>query len=354
MALVAYWLENFMEWPDAAAVGLYAGTGWSGTVGPPTVRNNSNFASGKALRYTDTNVSSGDYAFPSSITSGNLSFNNIRTFDSVALPTEDNSSGYMITFGVANTYIRMVPGSSGLGLQNTWFLQVKTPLVGFRTIAQTTNNVLLGTKHSFGFSYDAASGGLSWYVDGVLLFFGVIGELSGLGMVGIRVGRMGSGTSSGIVETGDFYLYGGVPFAGIREIRGGFPTGNDTLQDWAFVGGASAWESVNNDFSLAATQYIEGSAAGQISDFTCPISQTGVVRVDCVSIETYAVRTDVSATDVNSRYGQGASFSNGATYNPLQASYQKFRTVFTTNPISGVGFVPSDLPAIKDGVRRST
>lgn len=361
MAFDCYLAENFMEWPAATMVGTYSGTGWGPLSGnAPNVVANTNYHSGKCLRWVAANSLSADFSFPAGIPLGlpwGLQFNFIRQADASVDPTDQNAGvGLMLVTGTANHWLRIVLGSTGVGLQNSWYLQSRSGATGtFTTLAISENKYLLGTKHAMSINVDWTTGAFEWWIDDTLVYSGTSVAFAGVTPTALRWGRMATGAGSGSCDIGDIILASDYAYNGPLEVRGGFPTANDALQDWAFVGGASAWESINNTYTVTPTEYIESSAAAEISDFVCPIDSTEVVTILAVSVEYYAVRTAVSAIDMEARIGQGVSFTGGATENPPQAAYEKFRDFFNVlNPNTGVNWVPADLPANLAGVERTS
>lgn len=362
MAFTAHLMENFMEWATGVLPGSIPGTGWSPASGTaPQVTANANFASGKCVRWLATNALSSDLAFPAGVPLGvpwGLQFNTIRQADNTnSDPTSINAGqGIVFLTGLSGYWLRIVQGQSSVALQNSWYLQSRAGDVStFQTLAISENKYLLGTKHTMSINVDWTTGTFEWWIDEELIFTFTSVDFAGATPTGFRWGRMGTAASSGSSDISDIILYSDAAFTGPLEIRSGFVTADDALQDWAFVGGASAWESINNLYSAAPTQYIESATLGDISDFVCPLDATNVVSILSVSSEVFAVRTDISPIDMQARIGQGIAFTNGPTINPPQATYEKFRTFFDiVNPNTGVNWVPADLPNILVGVERTS
>jgi len=357
MALSAFWLEDFIEWAAAVNVATPPGTGWADTTGPCTVQADANFASGKALRWTNTQAGGSTYTF-GVVPVGSLvvSWNAIRTSNASVEPTDGDTSGWQFQTGVANTWFRIVPGNGGTGLGNTYYLQRRSGASGtFTTLYQSENIYPTGAKINFAFGFDSATGAVEFYINGSLVYSGVSAPFIGLNVIAMYLGRQGTGVSSSIHFSGDFFGYTGATYVGPVEIRSGFPTANSALQDWTAIGGSPAWDSLNNSIVAAPTEYIESAVSGNISDFEAPVNNTNVFAIWAAEVRYYATRTDVSLVDMNGRIGDGISFTNGSTTNPPQASYQFFRDRYAQiNPNTGLAWTTGDMAAAEIGVRRTS
>jgi len=361
MAFACHVAENFMEWPAAVMVGTYSGTGWGPSSGSaPNVVANSNFISGKCLRWVSGSTFPASFSFPSGVPTGvpwALQFNTIRQSDSSSDPTSVNAGqGIQLLTSVADYWVRVVLGSGSVGLQNSWYLQSRSGAVGtFTTLAVSENKYFLGTKHAMSINVDWATGTFEWWIDNDLIYSNTVGAFAGSTPTGLNWGRLGTAGGSGSCDIGDILLMSDYAYNGPLEIRGAFVTADDALQDWAFVGAASAWEAISNLYSTSPTAYIESATVNDISDFVAAIDDTDVITILSVSVEYYANRTDVSPIDMDARIGQGISFTNGAAQNPPQGAYEKFRTFFNTvNPNTGVNWVPADLGNNLIGVERTS
>lgn len=360
MPFACHMAENFIEWPTLTMVGTFPGTGWSPSSGSaPSVQANTNFASGKCLRWQENHSLPASRTFPATVPPGvqwGFQFNFIRQIDSDSSPTLNGGQGIRFLTGLSDYYLQIVQGQSSVGLQNTWYLQSRAGASGtFQTIATSENKYLLGTKHTQAINADWTTGAFEWWIDDELIFSNTVPALGGSTPTAFEWGRLGTEAASGRTDIGDIILYTDENYNGPLEVRGGLPTANDALQDWSFVGGPSAWESVNNTFVNPPTQYIESGTLGDISDFVCPIDDTNVVSILSVEVGYYAIRTDVALVDMQGRIGEGISFTNGQTENPPQATYERFASYFDiVNPNSGVNWVPADLPNILVGVERTS
>jgi hypothetical protein len=359
MAFEAWWHEDFFEWAAASNIASFSGTGWSASsASSPNCVADADFASGKCIEWTAAMANNAAYAFPT-LPGGvlaTLSFNFKRRVDCNATPTANAGQGWRFLTGIGDHYIQICWGSVGDGLQNTLYLVSRTGATGtFQVLRQSENKYLQGVKYPMALTMDWTAGQFQWIVNGEILFSGVVADLAGLSAVGVQYGRLATAAGTGECRAGDFYLYTDSFYIGPVEIRSGFPTADEALQDWSFVGGASAWECLNNFLSLAPAQYIESATLGDVSQFTCPVNNTNVFQVYSGELRFYGVRTDVSPVDMESQYGDSVSVAASPTFNPNQGAYQYLKWFWNgINPNTGIAWQLADLPASVIGFERTS
>lgn len=360
MPLVPLWHEDFAEWAAAAVIVSFPGTGWSGNTvgGAPVCSPDANFYSGKTIGYSNLHGNPALFAFevsPPAVV-WTLSWNQLRVADATTAPTVNTGNGMKFLTGLSDYWLRIVPGGTDTGQQNTLFLQSRAGAAGtFVTRAQTPNNLFLGVKYPCAITIDWATGGIQWIVNGDIIYSGTLPAFAGLSPTSMAIGRLETGASQGSMRYGDFYNYADSFYVGPVEIRSGFPTANEPLQDWSFVGGPSAWECLNNSLSATPTQYIESATLGDVSQFAAPVSMSNVFQIYSGEHRLYGIRTDVSPVDMVAQYGDSGSVADSPTLQPNQAAYQFLKYMMDgINPNTGIAWQLTDPPASVIGYERTS
>ncbi len=366
MAYDAFWIEDFRGWAPTVDLGPggFSGLGWTNgnptpTITMPQIVANARFHSGKALRYAANNIFSCQYALPALPgVARTYSWNQIRNLDySGAAPTNDNQGcGMLFHTGLAGRFVRIVPNTSAAGLGGQYMLQAQNVAGGtFQTLAVSPTQIGIGIKTSMALSFNPTTGEISWFINDPVnpVYTGTLAYLLGQDFTAVMFGRLGTGGAAGQCDWSDFWGFVNGAYPGPTEVRSAFPAATLPLQDWTPVGG-TAVAVLGNTFVAAPAAYIESGTPGDVSQFTCPVPNTNVFGIYSASHEYYASRTEAGVTGMNGQIGDSGVFTDGATTNPPQTTYQRFADYFgQTNPNTGVNWAAADMANNELGYERS-
>lgn len=347
----AYWHEDFIGFPAGTNINAFSGVGWSAS---STISNecrkvaSTAFSGGSAIQFDNNSIPT-TFTIPVSLlgVTNVLSWKMRRTINWGY--TGSARGGVQFNFANGNAILLQFDQLLSDAIRITSIIGVTVT-----TLFTTPNIYLFNVVYDYAFEHDPTTGTFSVYINNALAYSTTIADFLNTYPVSVSLGRFGTGTGSGTAQASHFFGYYNSGYVGPVEIRSSFAISDDVLQDWTFTGGVSAWESINNTYLNPPTQYIESSAAAQISEFNAAVDDSEVFGVYSVSVEYYGYRTDVLGVNMNSRLTQGASATPGATNVPPQTTPQVFRDFWTTtNPNTGVGWLPSDLPSLGFGVERT-
>lgn len=125
------------------------------------------------------------------------------------------------------------------------------------------------------------------------------------------------------------------------------PSANGLTQQWGFVGGASAFESINN-LPYNTAQYIEGAAALDVSQFDYSNSSAGVFQVYGAQHYYYSQKSTAGAGSIQASIEGGAGADN-----PQAQSFAYEIDNYAINPGTGLAWVPADLASINGQFTRT-
>lgn len=129
------------------------------------------------------------------------------------------------------------------------------------------------------------------------------------------------------------------------------PSGNGSEQDWTYVGGASAWQSIADIAADDDTSYITDSATG-VSTFDFEnLVDAGAIRG--VRLVTIGRKTDAGTAIIETTVLSNGS-NSAADTNALGTSYGSSSTVVELDPDTGAPFTVSAINAAQIQIERVT
>lgn len=130
-------------------------------------------------------------------------------------------------------------------------------------------------------------------------------------------------------------------FLGDVSIKPLFPSANGRVNQWTNTGGATHWQSVNNNPPDGDTTYINSSTVGQIDDFAIDALPSGTASVLAAQVVADVRKDDSASRTVGLGVGNNTTenFDAGTS---VPSSYAFLKRPLDINPITGVAWAVGD------------
>ena len=148
---------------------------------------------------------------------------------------------------------------------------------------------------------------------------------------------------------------GAAPNAKTPETRifAELPTGAGATTAWTPSAGAN-WQNVDEEPNDGDTTYNSAAAAGLDDLYAFPASQVpAATTIYAVASEIVARKDDAGLNNIDTLIKSGATtYANGDTFG-LTSTFQRFRSIMTTDPATGAAWTVSAANAAQLGIRRT-
>ena len=129
--------------------------------------------------------------------------------------------------------------------------------------------------------------------------------------------------------------------------------GDGSTQDWGFVGGASAWEAIDEIPADGDTSYIEATSVNDISVFSLEDVATNLIDIIGVQMTHVVRKLDAGAATL-----QGSLVSNGSTGAGVDRSitenYAHWNDVIEQDPDGPTAWTPAKLNATEYKIEKTS
>lgn len=243
-------------------------------------------------------------------------------------------------------------GTAGLRFGFDFTNQIKLYNTSVPTLLYTSPVLTAGVWYYCELYWNCVTGDIEFRINEQTVFIGNSINPSVSIINHVHTGKMLSTTgTSGTSFFDDVYVIDGKNFLG--DSRVGYMRPNSNLANQDFVpSSAPAWDRLN-DVPGSTVSYIEGSAIGNISDFTVSPVPSPLFQVHGVKVQSKVLRSGAAVEEYQPRILVNGTGYNGSTLIAPSTTYAWDNLkIWSVNPATGLPWQVSDIPLLGVGIEK--